>query len=100
MSTNSKRVSPGARFTIVGAQLEAHLPHLYSVLADEDSFTELRIKVRPDGSMLGVLKRYGEDGGPLVLFSNGYGVAGALLGLDLAVQGGAWKVDKPWKGKG
>jgi len=99
MSTRSTQNTPAQRFTILGAELQAHLPHLYAVLQDESNFIELRIKMRADGSMLGILKRHGDDGGPMVLFSNGYGAAGALLGLDLAIQGNAWKVDTPWPGR-
>ena len=93
-------MNAGEKFTALGAQLQVLVPHLSAVLAAEDEFIELRIKSRPDGSMLVILKRYGDDGGPMVLFANGYGASGVLLATDAAIQGDAWRVDKPWTPKG
>ena len=98
MSTNSKRLAPAQRYTALGAQLEKLIPSLWAVWNAEDEFIGMHVKARPDGSTLAVVKRYGADGGPVVLFGNGYGVAGAFMAADAAVQGDAWRVDKPWKG--
>lgn len=86
------------RYSSLGAQLEKLLPNLWSVWNDDDDFIGMHLKARPDGSTLAVVKRFSDDGGTVVLFGNGYGVAGALMGADAAIQGGAWRVDKPWKG--
>lgn len=92
----SKKLSPAARFNALGAQLGVLVPHLYAVLENEEEFISLQVKTRPDGSCLTILKRYGDDGGPLVLFGSGYGVPGALMAADSAVQGGRWRADKPF----
>lgn len=95
----SKKLAASERFAVLGSQLGTLLPHLNGVLSDETDFISLQIKLRPDGTCLAVLKKYGDDGRPLVLFGSGYGVPGALMGTDSAVQGGRWRPDKPFKPK-
>lgn len=95
----SKRVSkltPQEVWVELGEQLRRMVPHLYSVLSDEENFVELRIKARPDGTTLAVLKKYDMDGGPLVCFGSGYGATGSLIAINSTINSGNWKVDKPW----
>lgn len=73
-------------------------PHIMGVAVKEAEFIELRLKARDDGSTLAIIKQYGEDGGPLVAFGVGYGVTLALMALDKTLQGGHWRIDKPWNG--
>lgn len=72
------------------------LPHLYAVLSATDDFRELRLKARDDGTTLAIAKSYESDGTPIVCFGSGYSVSGALVAIDATIQGGNWKVDKPW----
>jgi hypothetical protein len=76
--------------------LETYIPQVTSILGDERDFLSLHMKSRDDATTLAVLKRYGSDGAPVVCFGSGYGVAGALMGLEGSVAGGNWRPDKPW----
>lgn len=96
MATKKKRVSGAERYLAVGEQLAAQLPHLFSVLSEEDDFIELRIKAKPDGSTLALLKRFGSDGGPVICFGVGYGAVGSLMAINATVASGNWREDKPW----
>lgn len=96
MSKKDKRHN---RWSELETWFQTKLPHLGAVLANEEDFIELRIKMRFDGTTLGILKRYDSNGGPVVCFGTGYGVVLCLLALDATVQGGNWRVDKPWKPK-
>lgn len=80
----------------IASGLKEQLPHLFAVLDNEQDFIELRVKARDDGSTLAILKRYDAEGGPVVCFGNGYGCVGALMAIDATIQGGSWRVDKPW----
>lgn len=72
-------------------------PHVSGWFTDEDSFRELRFKARDDGTTLAIAKGYDSDGSPVVCFGSGYGLVGAFMAIDAAMQGGNWKVDKPWQ---
>lgn len=100
MARKPNKSSPVQRFAELGGVLERLVPHLYAVLEDEGSFLEIRLKLRDDATVLAVVKCSGADGGPLVCFGSGYGVAGALMAVDATIQGGYWKVDKPWPSSG
>lgn len=71
-------------------------PHLSGWFSDEESFREIRVQLRNDGSCLSIAKGYASDGGPVVCFGSGYGLIGSLLALDASIQGGNWREDKPW----
>ncbi len=73
------------------------LPHLRAVLIDESDFVELRLKAKPDGTTLAILKKYDMSGGPVVCFGSGYGVFGSMLAINGTIAAGNWKVDKPWQ---
>lgn len=96
----AKKFSYPARYEAAHKHMEAMCPHVYGLFSGSEDFVSLLVKAKDDGTYLAVLKKYAADGGPVVLFGSGYDVPGALMGLDLAAQGGAWKVDKPWSGKG
>lgn len=98
MSKKKSIKVPHERWVELDDALGRLVPHLSSVLQDEDVFVELRILAREDGSTLTVFKTVGADGGPMVCFGSGYGAVGSLVALDRTVQGGHWRVDKPWDG--
>lgn len=88
------------RWLELDASVKNNVPQLYSVLTDEVDFIELRLKIRDDRTVLGILKRYGSDGAPMVCFGSGYGVTGALVGLEGTIAAGKWRLDKPWNPDG
>jgi hypothetical protein len=89
------------RWTSSVKYLQGKMPHLMSFLLDNDDFSELRIKARDDGSVLAIAKGYDDAGSPVVSFGVGYDAILALMAIDQTIQGGHWRIDKPWdKGKG
>lgn len=96
MPNKKSRVSGQERFLAVIASFEEAFPQISAWCADEEDFSELRLKLRDDSSVLAIAKGYGSDGTPMVCFGVGYGVVGALLGLEGSIQGNNWRVDKPW----
>lgn len=100
MRKKSGSSGEGDRYLALAELLAQEVPSVYAVFADEDNFDRVLIKHRPDGTYLAVLKRVASDGSMSVCFGSGYGVTGCLLALDRAVQGNAWKADKPWGGPG
>jgi len=82
------------KYLAVERLVQAELPHLHGFFSEEDEYRGLSIKPRPDGTFLAVAMGYGSDGAPMVCFGQGYGVVGALMGLDKTMQAGNWKVDK------
>ncbi len=56
----------------------------------------IRLKARDDGTILAIIKGYDDSGGPVVAFGVGYDMVLALMAADSTIQGGFWKVDKPW----
>lgn len=99
MSKKTKSGQGPERWVRLVDDLRRHLPHGASWWADEESFSELRLKAKADGTILAIAKGYGSDGGPVVCFGSGYGLEGALMALDASIQGGNWRFDKPWSGK-
>ena len=73
------------------------VPHLAGVVLNEADFERMLVKVRPDGTVLALVKSYGPDGGLVVAFGSGYGVIPAFLALDASIQGGNWRKDAPWR---
>lgn len=76
--------------------IEERLNGLYGVLCNQSDFLDFRIKARLDGTCYALVKRVGEDGGPLVTFGTGYDALSALDGLEGAIHAGNWRVDKPY----
>jgi hypothetical protein len=81
----------------LGTSLKKAVPHFYAWSEEIQDFREIRFKVKDDGTMLVIAKGYLPDGGLSVCFGVGYGFAGGLLGIDATINGGHWKVDKPWR---
>lgn len=100
MATKRKRNGPVDRWAAFDSVLKGELPHLHAWYTEEEEFSELRIKARPDGTCLAIAKGYGSDGGPVVCFGVGYGVVAALMAIDATIHGGNWKFDKPWSPNG
>lgn len=96
MARTVKKHSVQQRWAELGEAFRNLTPHLNSVLVAEDDFVGLRALAREDGTVLVVVKCIDASGGPIVCFGSGYGVAGALIAADATIQGGHWKVDKPW----
>lgn len=67
---------------------------------DAESVNDLRIKQRGEDDWLCVLRRYGDDGAPQVLFATGTDWLTCLWAADKLVQAGKWRDDKPWKRQG
>ena len=97
-SNKTEKYSGRELWVELGLFIQTQLPQFSSVLADEETFISLHIKARDDGSFMGVLKQFGADGGPMVLFGAGYGIAGVLISLEGSVAAGSWRPDKPWAG--
>lgn len=96
MGKNTRTGSKAAAWQSLVSYLSESVPHVVSWWDDTDSFREIRIKVMPDGTTLAIGKGYGPDGGETVCFGVGYGVAAAILAIDSTIQGGNWRLDKPW----
>lgn len=96
MSKKSGKPTRAEQWAAFDEKLRGAVPHLSAWWDDADEFVEIRVKARPDGTYLAVAKGYGSDGGPVVCFGVGYGVSAALMAIDSTIQGGSWRVDKPW----
>lgn len=57
-------------------------------------FNSVRIQFRGVYDFLAVCKRWGPDGTPEVIFGSGPDFVGAVLGLEAALEQGAWRPDK------
>jgi len=71
----------------------------YTIERGADQCLEVRIKIKPGGEWMGLVKR---DGYPLgtICFSYGETFFECLDGLNVSVSQEKWREDKPWKGKG
>lgn len=97
MVKKSKGSSPQDRWLENCAQMKGAFPHASAWWTQEDEFRELRFKARDDGTTLAIAKGFDSGGGETVCFGSGYGLVGAMMAVDAAIQGGNWRVDKPWK---
>ena len=64
---------------------------------NEADATEVRLRCRGESDWLAVAKRVGDDGGPEVVFANGFDFVSCWLALNASMAADQWKVDKPWK---
>lgn len=96
MATKKGKLTEQERWLQFHDVVRDWVPHATAWFIDEERFQELRFKRRDDGTTLAIAKGYGPDGGPVVCFGAGYGLLGSLLAVDRAIQGGNWRVDKPW----
>lgn len=77
------------------AALAKSCPNLAEqVSKDATDFNSIRIQYRGVYDWLAVCKRWGEDGSPEVIFGSGPDFVGAILGLEAALDKGAWRPDK------
>lgn len=100
MPPKTPDLSGSALWQKINEQLTKLFPHLSPDPLLSADFIELRLKSRPDGTILAILKRYGADGGPMVLFGVGYDASLALMALNQSSQGDNWRVDTPWSPSG
>lgn len=98
-SSKKRHRDAGSRLIQLEESIGEAVPSFAAFLSDEQDFREVRFKLKDDGTLLVILKGYFSDGGPSVCFAVGYGFSGALLAVDSVIQGGHWKVDKPWQPK-
>ena len=99
MSGKSKQSSIFERVDVLVRDVSKSLPHLFAVLNSEEDFIELKVMARSDGTTLSLCKQYDSGGATVVAFGTGYGVILALMALDSSIQGGNWRIDKPWSPK-
>lgn len=66
-----------------------------AMLDDMNPLLDLRVKIRDDGSYLGLAKRE-NDIKEEVIFFVAESVLGAFLGLNKKIKAGAWKESVPW----
>lgn len=70
-------------------------PHLYGVVVTRiEDFNGLSLFIGKSGDWLCMVKRFGPDGTPQVLFSAGQTAFDALTNADRAINGDRWKVDE------
>lgn len=100
MAKKRRGGSSSERWIEFSEKIRAEVPHLSAWFEKEEDFVELRLKMRDDNTVLAIAKGFGPDGGPVVCFGSGYGVVGAMMAVDSAIQGGRWKYDKPWDKNG
>jgi len=100
MSKNASKDSRVDRWLQLESYLKLNIPHVIAWCNRVDEFNELRFKSRDDGTVLAIAKGYGSDGSPVVLFGSGYSYTLALVAIDSAIQGGEWRLDKPWSPNG
>ena len=89
--------SPVYAWEQIVTYLSKQLPHLSSVLNDAGEFRGLSVVARDDGTCLAMVKGYSADGGLTICFGIGYDTVLALMAVDRTIQGGHWKVDKPYE---
>lgn len=99
MSSPTPRKSIQDAWVETDKQLRRLFPHLAAWYNSTDEFDRLTIMLRDDGTHLAIGKGYGDDGGPIVCFGGGYGLAAALMSIDKTIQAGNWKVDKPYSAR-
>ena len=74
-----------------------HYNALYHFMNEDlDAFRGFAMTEAKDGGYLGILKRYGPEGGLQVMFAAGETPFQLLHQADLALQSDRWKEDKPW----
>jgi len=70
-------------------------PLLSSLVSEGGSeFNSVRIQYRGQYDYMAVCKRWGPDGTPEVIFGSGSDFIGCILGLEAALDKGAWRPDK------
>lgn len=98
-SKGSPERNQGVQLSLKGNVLLAGMfkeaPQVTEVLLNEDkSLVNIKITYRGEGDYLAILKRYDDDGAPVVIFGSGVDFVTALLGLETAVDQDKWRPDK------
>lgn len=87
----------------VAVVFDRELPQVSALVAGAaPEFEFLKILHRGQHDVLAILKRYGSDGKPEVLFGNGATFVDALYGLEGAFAANKWRPDNPapWDSNG
>ena len=93
---SSKREKKAKEVAKVNGMLDQILPDLSEFIDDAfNPMLELRIKIREDGSFLGIAKRE-NDVIEEVIFSVQETVVEVLLNLNQRLEKGVWKESIPW----
>lgn len=99
MATKKRKGNSQHSWAELNQTFKTLIPQLHALWSAEDDFKEIRLTLRVDGTVLAIVKKHGEDGGPLVCFGSGYGIAGSLMAAEGTIAANGWKVDKPWSAK-
>lgn len=97
MATKKKQKGKAQEWADFDGVLREYVPNLRAWWGEAEEFGELRLKFRLDSTYLAIAKGYDSSGGPVVAFGVGYDVVTALMAIDSTIQGGHWRVDKPWE---
>lgn len=97
MPRKARKFSGVDRWVELDKKLSTEIPHLTAWWLAIESFVELRLKARDDGTVLAIAKGFSSDGGPVVCFGVGYDCVLALMSIDQSIAGDNWKFDKPWQ---
>jgi hypothetical protein len=93
----TKGRSDASAYVLVEQAVYGRLPQLRGlVFTRAGDFAGLNIRQRGAGDWIAVAKRYGDDGGPQVLFATGFDFVGLLLNLEGSLAADRWREDKPW----
>ena len=92
-----KRTEGDNPYVVLEQGMFVPLPQLHAVLVrNAEEAVGLTVKHRDSGDWIAVLRRYGPDGDPQVIFGSGIDFIGALMGLEGSLAAGRWRVDTPW----
>lgn len=93
MATNK---SASERWVRITAAVSKEAPQFSVYVTTSEDFRSVLFKLKPDGTVLGVLKGHLADGSPSVCFGVGYDLFGAIMGLEATLSSGDWRKDNPW----
>lgn len=97
--SREKQGHSGNPYTDVLAAMQKAVPQLNSWLTGKNAedFDRITIRQRAPGDWIVIVKAYGDDGGPIVCFGQGFDFVEAFRAANGAVARGGWRPDKPWK---
>lgn len=80
--------------------IEERLPNVGNFLhQDKDDFRGLTIMIGNRGGYLAILKKWGDTGNDLIMFSNGESPIDALINCEKALMANKWKDEIPYEKK-
>jgi hypothetical protein len=101
MPAGSKPIGGGGPHYETSVVVNRHAPQLYSIIGRQmEDFVSLLVRQRGLGDFIAVLKKYDDDGRPVVAFGTGFDYVSALLGLEGSIAAGRWRPDEPWQPNG